>query len=214
MFRTGMFIVLSGLATLLVGCSTPRSMDHLAADDEAVVLASHLTGWFDSADQAQADPDNYFNIRLVMVPIWTERADGPWLYVEQAIGTALDRPYRQRVYHLVEDERGLVSEVYTLPGDPLAFAGRFEDAAFAEVSPEDLSLREGCAIFLARVGGAFAGTTNGADCGSTLRGASYATSEVTVEPDRLTSWDRGFDANGEQVWGAEAGPYEFLRSES
>ena len=29
--------------------------------------------------------------------------------------------------------------------------------------------------------------------------------------DRLLSWDRGFDAAGKQVWGAEKGPYEFLR---
>ena len=198
---------------LLLFAASCQSSSHIRIERVAE-LGEWMTGTFSSASQAAAQPDDYYDVRLVMVPIWTERADGPWLYVEQAIGTALDRPYRQRVYHLVEDERGLVSEVYTLPGDPLAFAGRFEDAAFAEVSPEDLSLREGCAIFLARVGGAFAGSTNGADCGSTLRGASYATSEVTVEPDRLTSWDRGFDGAGVQVWGAEKGAYVFERIES
>jgi hypothetical protein len=36
---------------------------------------------------------------------------------------------------------------------------------------------------------------------------------VEVRPDGLVSWDRGFDADGQQVWGAEKGPYVFTRSE-
>ena len=37
-----------------------------------------------------------------------------------------------------------------------------------------------------------------------------ATSEVVVSPGRIESWDRGFDAEGAQVWGAEKGAYVFL----
>jgi hypothetical protein len=37
-----------------------------------------------------------------------------------------------------------------------------------------------------------------------------ATSEVVVSPGRIESWDRGFDAEGVQVWGAEKGAYVFL----
>ena len=57
--------------------------------------------------------------------------------------------------------------------------------------------------------GAFEGSTVENECVSTLRGAAYATSEVTVSRERLTSWDRGFDAGGGQVWGATEGPYIF-----
>lgn len=35
-----------------------------------------------------------------------------------------------------------------------------------------------------------------------------------VEPDRIVSWDRGFDESGSQVWGATAGGYVFLRTKT
>ena len=66
----------------------------------AARLGSWMTGSFSSASQASAAPDDYFDIRLYMVPIWDGRADGPWLYVEQAAASALERPYRQRVYQV------------------------------------------------------------------------------------------------------------------
>ena len=71
--------------------------------------------------------------------------------------------------------------------------------------------RECCSIWRERAGDAWVGATCGEGCSSSLAGASYATSEVTVTDEVLTSWDRGFDAAGEQVWGAEAGPYRFVK---
>jgi hypothetical protein len=46
---------------------------------------------------------------------------------------------------------------------------------------------------------------------STLRGASWESSEVVLLPGVLETWDRGFDAAGQQVWGAVKGPYRFVR---
>ena len=43
--------------------------------------------------------------------------------------------------------------------------------------------------------------------------AAYATSEVVIIPGRIESWDRGFDADGNQVWGAASGPYVFIWDE-
>ena len=54
-------------------------------------------------------------------------------------------------------------------------------------------------------------STKDRDCISNLRGASYATSEVTIKNDRIFSWDRGLDTNDDQVWGAEKGGYIFLK---
>ena len=171
-----------------------------------------MTGSFSSQAQALEQPDDYFDIRLFMEPIWSDRTDGRWLYVEQAAAWSLERPYRQRVYHLVDTSDGPVSEVYELPGDPLEFAGAYkEPQRFKSLSPEDLAEREGCAIYLRLVAGAYEGSTLGTGCTSSLGGASYATSEVVITPDTITSWDRGFDDERFQVWGAELGPYVFVR---
>ncbi len=59
--------------------------------------------------------------------------------------------------------------------------------------------------------GCYAGSTNEKDCESSMRGASYATSEVTVCADNVMSWDRGWDAKDEHVWGADKAGYVFDR---
>jgi len=183
-----------------------------AADAQLDQLAKFLTGSFSSQAQAQADTD-YRDVRLHMVPIWSERRGEHWLYVEQAIATSLDKPYRQRVYRLVQEAGELRSLVYTLPGDPLVFAGAWASPqAFVALQPAELNARNGCTIVLhADTAASYRGATRGHDCASDLKGASYAQSEVSLEAHILRSWDRGFDSSDHQVWGAEKGPYVFVR---
>ncbi|MEM7659334.1 MAG: chromophore lyase CpcT/CpeT [Bacteroidota bacterium] len=186
---------------------TPEEkVDHLQA------LAFFMSGSFDSHEQAEADT-NYFNISLHMVPIWEERAGEHWMYVEQALAARQEAPYRQRVYQLSQGEGDtLSSAVFTLP-DPESVIGAWQTpAVFDSLSPEDLILREGCAVYLIpQEDGSYAGSTYPNTCGSTLRGAAYATSSVTVFPGEIVSWDQGFDSTGTQVWGAEDGGYRFVK---
>jgi hypothetical protein len=174
-------------------------------------LASWLTGSFSSVAQAENDSD-YYHIRLEMAPIWPQRDDGYWLYVEQAAYGRLDTPYRQRVYRVSEPDPGVFSsEVFTLDSPP-RFAGAWRHPSdFDALTPDSLTVRDGCAVWLRWDGSAFTGATRGSGCESELRGAAYATSEVTVTDAEIRSWDRGFDADGNQVWGAEKGPYVFRR---
>ena len=199
------------LTSTLTSCAGPGGGSPGVLDG-ALELAQWMTGSFDSADQAESSPDDFLDIRLEMVEVWRGRGQGRWLYVEQAAATALDRPYRQRVYHLFRDGDRIRSDVYELPGDPLVLAGAWRDPSrLAGIGPDDLILREGCSIWLRRTSAGWVGSTRGSDCSSSLGGAAYATSEVTINAYELSSWDRGFDANGEQVWGATAGPYRFVK---
>ena len=186
----------------------------LASQAERQELARQMTGAFSSARQAQQQPA-YLDIRLHMVPIWTSRQDGPWLYVEQAAASTPEQPYRQRVYQLLTIGPGAIeSRVFELPDDPSALAGAWRQPGRLDVlSPAQLVRRQGCSVFLTydAAARAWTGATRDADCQSALRGASYATSHVTIHADGMTSWDRGFDASGVQVWGAADGPYRFDR---
>jgi acetylornithine deacetylase/succinyl-diaminopimelate desuccinylase-like protein len=187
----------------------------IAIDEELQKVAHWMTGSFSSQAQADANPDHYYDIRLFMQPIWQDRADGPWLYVEQAAAESLDRPYRQRIYRLSRiDHRTIRSEVFTLPGDPLTHAGAWRaNDPLPDLSPDDLELRQGCAIVWRRINSdTYAGSTQEKNCQSSLRGAAYATSDVVLTPAQLLSWDRGFDSEDEQVWGAQAGPYAFIKN--
>lgn len=197
------------LASILVisGCQEAT----FVKDPELQKLGTWMTGSFSSQEQAEAD-SNFYDIRLEMVRIWEDREDAIWLYVEQAAATALDRPYRQRVYRLTRnDDLTFESAVFTFD-EPLRFAGAWkDDLPLYQLTPDSLSERSGCAIVLESENGAFVGSTVDKNCGSQLRGASYATSRVRIEEKVLTSWDRGFDSNDKQVWGARSGPYVFKK---
>lgn len=209
--------LLLALALLLLSaCATAPAPDGAtpsAMPDPAAEVADLLAGHYSSQRQSQTDAA-FFDVRLGMRRIWPERAGEHWLYVEQAMATALDRPYRQRVYRIeATADGGVVSHVYTLPGDPLRYAGAHRDPArLAGLSPADLEERRGCAIHLRRrEDGSYVGATRERECPSDLRGASYATSEVVLSDRALDSWDRGYDRDGKQVWGAVTGPYRFDR---
>lgn len=207
--RTLVVLGVAGLSFMLV-VGAPAACESKVGDD-LEQLGSWLSGSFSSAAQAEADED-FFDIRLEMHPIWKDRSDGLWLYVEQAVASSLDKPYRQRVYRLRQlDENLFESRVYSLPS-PEEHVGAFRDEVpLAKLTPADLELRDGCAILMRKKGESFSGSTLGRLCTSTLRGATFATSEVTISPRRVLSWDRGFDDAGSQVWGAVKSGYVFDR---
>jgi len=181
-------------------------------DIDLTELKDRMVGAFSSEAQAKRDT-GYYNIYLHMSPIFTDRKDGYWLYVEQAVAKALQRPYRQRIYHVYrQDDSTLVSKVFEMD-KPLRFAGAWSNTTLlGSLSVDSLIDRKGCAIFLHKnKDGNFAGATPGKECLSSLRGATYATSEVEIYVDKLLSWDRGWNNEDMQVWGAEKGGYQFIK---
>jgi len=204
-------LILGLISVLLMSCAHVSNPPQPSGD--LTQLADWMTGFFSSLQQSQDDPQ-YWDIHLHMALIWPGRTDGYWIYVEQAM--AGQDPYRQRVYHVTEPVPGrFASKVYELE-NPDAFIGAWDNTGiFNSLSPEDLIDRTGCTIFLVRnPDGTFRGSTHERDCLSELRGAAYAVSQVRLTADQLMSWDRGYDAEGNQVWGAIKGGYVFDKLEN
>ena len=201
------------LALLLAGCPSQATPDDPESTFDAVgTLEQNLVGVFDSEQQSIDDPQ-YFAIQLITCPVHAPELGERVVYVEQAVMDTPDQPYRQRLYVLDGDDDAATATttVFAL-AEPTAAVGLC-DGALATFTEDDVSLRAGCGVSMDWDDDerAFVGGTADTSCTSTMNGASYATAEVWIGADRITSWDRGFDADGEQVWGAVAGPYEFLR---
>lgn len=206
----------------LVGCAD--SSEDASADSADTAVATVevsaadrafelLAGDFDSEQQSKQDP-SYFAISLraceVSFPEMGERV----LYVEQAAMDSLTQPYRQRLYVVEDIEDGRVSsEIYAFTDAKASkLIGSCDAPGEVGIKTKHLVLREGCTVWLTeQENGDFVGATEGTTCSSTLGGAAYATSEVSLESARLLSWDQGWDSQGNQVWGAVDGPYRFLR---
>jgi hypothetical protein len=175
-------------------------------------LSRWMAGSYSSYDQHISDSANYYHIEMEIVPIWQDRKDGYWFYVEQALAGNKAKPYRQRVYHLWKNQWGeFVSSIYKFP-NPKRYVQQWQQFE-NEMTPADITRKDGCDVILnfdydkmAFIGGTAKGT-----CESKRSGSTYAVAKVTVYKNELHSWDRGFDADGNYVWGAEKAGYVFLK---
>lgn len=181
--------------------------------DDLKDLADRMTGIFSCFDQSARD-SAYRGIILHIKPIWKTRADGYWFYAEEATVQHLQQPSRQMVYHVYQqDNYTLVSKVYELR-NPEQFVTAWKDEnKLYQLTEDALIEAQGCGVYLHKnKQGDFIGASNGKQCLSTFRGATYSTSEVTFYKDRLLSWERGWDASGKQIWGAEKTGNIFIKS--
>ena len=175
------------------------------------ILADWMQGSYNSEEQSQNDSD-YYNILLEMKKIWTNRSDGYWLYVEQAVAETKDQPYRQRIYHLVFEDNIIKSIIYSLRDEKKFIGGWKNTEIFYDLDPDSLQKRIGCEVIIKWLNeNTFIGSTVENKCTSNMRGASYATTEVTITNNMVLSWDRGYNDKDEQVWGAVKGGYIFKK---
>ena len=193
---------------------------------EVATVAQWLQGAFDSSKQAATDPD-YFNVVLQSCPVSVlddnsnELRDAAYLYVEQAIAGREQAPYRQRLYRIADAGKGtqgtqIVRSEILLLSEPQSYIGTCSGAAGKRVIARSAVEDRGCSVFLQtttdeRGQTRFEGRTPEGGCPSTFNGATTVTSYVSLGSDSLIAWDIGRDANGNQVWGPEKGPYIFLR---
>lgn len=206
------YIIPLFLLLVTAGCTVfKKSNLAKTSDSELDKFATLMEGTFTSELQSKTDT-SYFNISLVMTPIWSNRTDGKWLYVEQAVATKPEKPYRQRVYHLQHPSKDIfTSDIYTIK-DALSFAGlQHDNQKRDKLTFDQIELKDGCTVTLVKRKNIYEGGTNADKCPSDLRGATYATTKIVLKNGELISWDQGFDASGKQVWGATKGGYIFVK---
>ena len=188
-----------------------KTTDSADSFDMISEFESQLVGRFNSSAQSQSNP-NYYDVSLHACPVDAPDLGEHVLYIEQALSTDLQAPYRQRLYVLEVLEEGVSvrSNIYTL-ADEDAYIGLCNEGDVATFQASDATLKEGCHVELTWNGTGFEGQTEEGSCPSDMNGASYATSFVTTTPTSIESWDQGWNSAGNQVWGAVDGAYIFDR---
>jgi CpeT protein len=183
-----------------------------APDGDLRLLAVWMAGVFNNQEQAR-NTQSYNYISLHTFPIWQERLDGFWFYVEQTMTDQPDQPYRQRVYHLSRINKDLIENKIFAIQNGSQFVRAYERPEILQnLALEMLVLRPGCSLILRRINPeSFAGSTLGEGCPSELRGAMYTTSQIVINEKQMINWERGYDRGGKQVWGATMGGYIFTK---
>ncbi|MFN3314375.1 MAG: CpcT/CpeT family chromophore lyase [Hyphomonas sp.] len=202
--------------------AAPSSAETTAGPpDPAAEFAGIATGSWTSRQQS-ADP-RYDWVESETVRILPDRSDGVWLYQENAIMApspqetpadgAKDRPYFQIVIQLRSIGAHEVHATTYRLDTPEARTGarglwkttslEFDPAWIGTVA---------CMNEMGRISEGY--WTGQADCPNTYRGGVKVDSRSVRTPDSYVNWDRGFDAEGQHVWGPREGGYVFRRQEA
>ncbi|TYH42171.1 hypothetical protein ES332_D11G045300v1 [Gossypium tomentosum] len=176
--------------------------------DHARIVARSLSGEKFSREQASRNPDSYFNIRTLTCPA-TEMVDGSnVLYFEQRF--FMVKPCPKDLKCDVE-----VSSYAIRDADEYRnFCDRPRDQCPLPEEVIDDVAEHLTTIYLKRCERGkrclYEGSTPPGGFPNSWNGATYCTSELTIlKNNEIHTWDRGYDDDGNQVWGVKEGPYEF-----
>jgi len=200
--------------TIAILLSHASAFAEIPLDQQAKEVVQRLTGKMDTTQQAAVNP----KVAKVQMTTCLLQQSNPsqnsfLLYQEQALLEDLSKPYRQRFLEISPQSlsKTVRSRAFK-PTNPTAFVN-FCDRRLAQrvLSPQDLG-EAVCSVFLKRVGEDYVGVTPATGCPANVRGAVRITNQITLRKNEMDTWDRGFDANGKQVWGAQGEAYQFRRT--
>ena len=164
-----------------------------------------LEGTFANKRQAQGHPTRYAHIRVQHRKISDDR-----LYGEQAYNYQLNKPYRQFVIEVVEED-----DQYRLKNYEIKDAKRFAECKnLDQLTNNDLTYREGCDIIMKQIGpNAYKGGTSTCECWVDWKGVkTYVQNEVFLTETDYQVVDRGLHAETHQkIWGSDYGAFKFVR---
>ena len=195
----------SGLAS-----ARPASWESTSATKQ---FAQMLLGTFYSSTQSIDDSD-YLDVTVLHCKVQVsglpeELRDGEFLALRQSVSTSAN-PYRVRVMRVFQGDDAQsvrVSSFAPQQGINLAQLCSLPEAQrtvdFSQLTGEK------CTTSATLNGEEFVGGTTGEGCPSNRGGAVRMTSELTLNANKMTTWDRGWTADGQLAWGPEKGPYQF-----
>ncbi|KAG8652757.1 hypothetical protein MANES_06G127400v8 [Manihot esculenta] len=176
--------------------------------DHARIVAQSLSGEKFSREQASRDPDNYFNIRMLTCPA-AEMVDGSKvLYFEQRFYMVKPCPKELKCDVEVSSSAIRDAEEYKNFCDRPKDQRPLPEEVIGDIAEHLTTIhlkrcdRGKCCLY--------EGSTPPGGFPNSWNGASYCTSELAIlKNNEIHTWDRGYDDDGNQVWGVKEGPYEF-----
>lgn len=218
--RTARSLVLKTLVLVGGALVLKRLTKSTTRWDHARIVAESLAGQKFSRDQASRDPDHYFNLRMIMCPA-AELLDGSRvLYYEQAFWRTSQKPFRQRFYMVKPCPKEMKCDVQL---SSYAIRDMEEYKNFCDRPKDQRPLPEEAigdiaehltTLYLKQCDRGkrclYEGSTPPGGFPNSWNGAAFCTSELAVlKNNEIHAWERGYDDNGNQVWGVKEGPYEF-----
>ncbi|KAL0342204.1 UNVERIFIED_CONTAM: Chromophore lyase CRL, chloroplastic [Sesamum calycinum] len=205
------------------GSDSESGSNGLSKAPGVVLKALVLIGVFEGA--SFEGPGELFQFEMAFLP---SCRNGGWfkgLYFEQAFWRTPHKPFRQRFFMVKPCSKEMKCDVelstYAIR-DSEEYRNFCDRSKDQRPQPEEVigDIAEHLTtIYLKRCDRGkrclYEGSTPPDGYPNTWNGASYCTSELTVlKNSEIHKWDRGYDNDGNQVWGVKGGAYEFKTGSS
>ena len=186
----------------------------LQKDTDLSQLAAWMTGVFNNHKQANHNLA-YADVQQAIIPIWQDREDGYWFYIQQMVSEQQDGLVRQRVYHLSRINHDLMEiKIFSLKHPAEHVEALNNPSLLSSLSTDMITPQQGCSIILRRLNAeSFAGSTLGEGCPGEFPGGTYSTSQLVITAHQMISWERDFDRSGKQISGATMSGYILIKQE-
>lgn len=182
---------------------------------DITTLAQWMASDFSNQAQALENPPFFAHIRVCMRPLPWELLDGMSLYLEQAYDFMLNQPYRVRVLKLVPATDHIVIENYEVAEVEEFYGASRQPERLKNLTPDRLKKMSGCSYITHWTDHhSFKGRVEpGKGCIVVRKNqTTYFDGEFEIDGEKFISHDRGMDLETDrQVWGAIAGPFQFVR---
>ncbi len=194
------------LASLL----TTTAVQAIPKEQQVEAVVSHLVGVMDTSAQAAANPKAP-SVRMTTCKVQINQpANSVYLYQEQALTKNLDNPYRQRFLEIKANaDSDTVESQSFKPENGKALIGlcsKPENERKLNLSNIGTPV---CSVLLKPFQEGYIGETPSQGCPANIRGAVRITNTILLHSRGMDTWDRGFDAQGNQVWGAANESYQY-----
>jgi len=153
------------------------------------------------------------NIDLQVFPIWQDRIDGEWLYMESSVVDS-PKPFRQRILQLVATPNGLIRlYIYSIPRASDFAGAYYSPQVLTSLTQSQLSISNNCELLMElKVTNTFVGETDVDSC-LIKNDKSFMTKFFGVSETNMSFLDSGYDKLGTLEPGRLDVPVTFLKVE-
>ena len=191
--------MLSRFITLLLILVSSYAQAALFKSDNTKLLQTWLSGVHHSGYNQINGKD--ISISLQVLPIWRDRIDGEWLYMESSVVDSRGKPFWQRVLQLVESVNGAIRLYsYSIPRASDFTGSYYDPRILASLAPSQLSLTSGCDIVLAlNATRTFVGETDPNSCRNRSQSTPPAANFFAISEFNISFVDNSYDRFGNLV---------------
>ncbi len=187
------------------------SQSLFAQETEIESLTEWFTGEYTTTEQTAID-SQIIDIHLYVTPFDIKDQKGKWFYLETAYTDDKDSPYRQEFFHIYVARLGFVYvDRYAIENSEPYIGAFTNNDLLKDITMEKLQKNDYCTVYLQKRKDLYTGSSNGNKCQSNIRRAKYATTDIEITEVDFFLWEKGFDAQGKQVWGTTFNGYVFQK---